>query len=150
MYHIPDELLRAAGEPNDVRLVAYRNPTTGPDRSPITLTRHVLSLVEAGEKRVYLPGQALCNPAGHVLLLSAGRCLMSERRPAAEAYRSTLLFFDDAHLQAFLSRYTSRLNLPRPPQGEPKREAFSFGSTSFLQHYYAALAAWEASGQPGR
>ena len=63
MYNIPDDLPRPAGEPDDVRLVAYRNPdAVGPDRNPITLTRHVLSLVEAGEKRVYLPGQVLRPP----------------------------------------------------------------------------------------
>jgi len=149
MYHIPDELPRVAGEPDDVRLVPYRNPNAAPDRNPVTLTRHVLSLVEAGEKRVYLPGQVLRNPAGHVLLLSAGRCLMSERRAGAEAYRSTLLFFDDAHLQAFLSRYAARLAYPRVPTRERRHEAFSFGSSKFFRHYYAGLAAWAAGGQPG-
>jgi len=149
MYHIPDELPRAVGAPDDVRLVAYRNPNPAADRSPITLTRHVLSLVEAGEKRVYLPGQVLCAGAGQVLLLSAGRCLMSERRPAQEVYRSTLLFFDDAHLQAFLRRYAEGLNLSHPTQGAPRREAFGFDSSAFFQHYYAALTAWTAAGRPG-
>lgn len=149
MYHIPDELPRVVGEPDDVRLVTYSNHTTVPDRSPITLTRHVLSLVETGEKRVYLPGQVLCNPAGHVLLLSAGRCLMSERRPAEKAYRSTLLFFDDAHLQAFLSRYAGRLAYPRASAGELRREAFSFGGNEFFRHYSTGLAAWAAGGKPG-
>ncbi|MBD2767421.1 helix-turn-helix transcriptional regulator [Hymenobacter sp. BT664] len=149
MHHIPDELTRPIGKPGDVGLVAYRNPDAAPDRSPVTLTRHVLSLVEAGEKRVYRTGQVLCIPAGDVVLLSAGRCLMSERRPAGEAYRSTLLFFDNAHLQAFLSRYAARLTYPRAPAGEPRREAFSFGSTGFFRHYYAALAGWAADGQPG-
>ena len=150
MYYIPDELPRAAGEPADVRLVAYRNPNAAAhDRNPVTLTRHVLSLVEAGEKRVHLPSEVLRGAPGHVLLLSAGRCLMSERRAGEEAYRSTLLFFDDAHLQAFLSRFAARLTYPRPAAGEPRHEAFSFGSTPFFQHYYAALSAWVADGQPG-
>ncbi|MCC3156699.1 AraC family transcriptional regulator [Hymenobacter sp. 15J16-1T3B] len=150
MYTIPDELPRAAGEPDDVRLVAYANPLAGvPDRNPVTLTRHVLSLVEAGEKRVYLPHQSLCCPAGSLLLLAAGRCLMSERRPATDAYRSTLLFFDDAHLQGFLSRYATRLPFRRAAGNGPRHPAFCFAGSAFLQHYFAALSAWAAGGKLG-
>ena len=149
MHTIPNDLRGSVGEPTNIRLVEYSGTNGAPGRNPVTLTRHALSLVQAGEKRVYLPSRVLRCSAGEVLLLPAGRCLMSERGPTEESYRSTLLFFDDAHLHAFLCRYATGSLHQQPAAGESPPEAFCFGHTPFLRHYSTALHAWVAEGQPG-
>ncbi len=88
-----------------------------------TLTQNLFSFLREGFKTVSYADKHVLIDNSQFLLLSAGNCLMTERiAPEAGAYRSTMLFFDNAMLSDFFLKYSHLL--PPVNQQQLHEEAF--------------------------
>ena len=79
-------------------------------RNKIFLPQNLVSLLEQGEKVVYYADNKTTITNNQFAILSSGNCLMTEKLPVNNTYRSTMLFFDDTALNNFFVKYTSIIN----------------------------------------
>lgn len=86
----------------------HRRTTPSP-RYRVTLQANLISLVLAGRKSLFGPGQQGFYDPGTCLLFRKGHCLSADLCPTGNGYHSLLLFFDDAYVTEFRQKYRDLL-----------------------------------------
>mgnify|MGYP004512996363 CR=1 FL=1 len=76
-------------------------------RNKIFLPQHLISFLEQGEKVVYYADNKTTITDNQFAILSSGNCLMTEKLPVENNYRSLMLFFDNTALTQFFLKYAS-------------------------------------------
>jgi AraC-like DNA-binding protein len=108
-------------------------------KNPVTLNQNVFAFLREGYKTVsYSDKHAEINNT-KFLLLSAGNCLMSEKKADGNGlYRSTMLLFDNTVLTSFFLKYPQLLSKAmRVPEHE---EPFIvFNKDAFIENFITSL-----------
>lgn len=106
---LPDVLRPKAGASTDgLFLFSYRRANPSP-RFRITFRSNLITLLVAGQKKLFSHNQAEVFDPGSCLLFRKGHCLSSDLCPDGGGFHSLLIFFDDAVLSAFKHKYRELL-----------------------------------------
>jgi AraC-like DNA-binding protein len=108
-------------------------------RNQIFLPQNLISFLEEGEKIVHYAEHKKTITKTHFAILSAGNCLMTEKLPVHNSYRSTMLFFDNAALNEFFIKYGSMVNKISSRTIKTKRPLLVFEKDDFIQSYVDSL-----------
>lgn len=79
-------------------------------RNKIFLPQNFISFLEQGEKVVHYANHKITITNSQFAILSSGNCLMTEKLPVDNEYRSTMLFFDNNALNSFFVKYAFMIN----------------------------------------
>lgn len=108
-------------------------------RNKILLPNNLVSLLEQGEKIVYYANNKTIITDNQFAILSSGNCLMTEKLPVNNTYRSTMLFFDNSALSKFFIKYASMIEkIPSKP-GIAKKPFAVFEKDEFIKAYMTSL-----------
>src|SRR6478736_5762753 len=91
-------------------------------RTQVFLPQNLISFLEQGEKVVYYANSKTTVTNDQFAILSSGNCLMTEKLPVNNSYRSTMLFFDNKALTAFFVKYAAiidRISQKTSTEGKP-------------------------------
>jgi AraC family transcriptional regulator, exoenzyme S synthesis regulatory protein ExsA len=72
-------------------------------------------------------------------ILSSGNCLMTEKRPVNDNYRSTMFFFDNAALTRFFIKYASIIDKISKEANRSKEPFIVFEKDDFFKHFLVSL-----------
>lgn len=129
---LPDDLKLSPVK--DFFLFDYRNEQDL-YKSKISLSMNTISFLQTGIKEVTAGEKTERIDHNSFLIMKAGNCLMTEKiSEAARIYRSTLFFFTDAAVLAFLEKNQLYTPLPKKEQS-----FFSFAYDTFTQHFAEGL-----------
>jgi AraC family transcriptional regulator, exoenzyme S synthesis regulatory protein ExsA len=108
-------------------------------RNKIFLQHNLITLLEQGEKVVHYANRATVVKDTQFALLSAGNCLMTEKLPVNNSYRSTMLFFDTTELTKFFVKYASVINKAATKSVKNDKPFIVFEKDAFIRNYTASL-----------
>lgn len=77
-------------------------------KAKVSLTAHMFSFLQAGEKKVNLPNTSIKIDSSQSLLIKKGNCIWSELINKEENYHCRLLFFSEKRLIEFLNKYAQK------------------------------------------
>lgn len=120
-----------ADTPADVHFQPYTNGGRA-IRTQVTLTHHLLSLVQEGEKEVIVADRRERIDASQLLLLAASMGIMSEHSLQGRPMRSMLLFLSPTFLLELCVRHGIR------PQGAPTALA-PLPQDAFIRHFARSI-----------
>lgn len=108
-------------------------------RNKIFLPQNLISLLEQGEKVVYYANSKTVITDNQFAILSSGNCLMTEKLPVNNHYRSLMLFFDNTALATFFIKYASIIDkIPSKPD-RPNQPFVVFEKDEFIRTYITSL-----------
>ncbi len=108
-------------------------------RNKIFLSQNLVSLLEQGEKVVYYANNKTTITNNQFAILSSGNCLMTEKLPVNNSYRSIMLFFDNSALSKFFVKYDSIINKTSSKHDKKKKPFVVFEKDEFIKTYIASL-----------
>lgn len=109
-------------------------------RSRIFLQQNLITLLEEGEKVVHYANSHRTISANEFAILSAGNCLMTEKRPQHTSYRSIMISFDHSVLTHFLVKHAHTLDGISRPDAHPNELPFIvFEKNEFIRNYMRSL-----------
>ncbi|MBT1707870.1 AraC family transcriptional regulator [Fulvivirgaceae bacterium PWU5] len=108
-------------------------------RSKIFLQHNLITLLEQGEKVVHYANSATIIKDTQFALLSAGNCLMTEKLPVDNHYRSTMLFFDNTELTKFFVKYTTIIDKLASTAHKYEKPFLVFEKDEFVRNYITSL-----------
>jgi AraC family transcriptional regulator, exoenzyme S synthesis regulatory protein ExsA len=108
-------------------------------RNKIFLQHNLITLLEQGEKVVHYANSATVVKDTQFALLSAGNCLMTEKLPVNNSYRSTMLFFDNTELTNFFVKYASVIDQITTKPAKSDKPFIVFEKDAFIRNYIASL-----------
>ncbi|WP_343633666.1 AraC family transcriptional regulator [Fluviicola sp.] len=108
-------------------------------KNRIDLQQNLITLVEQGEKVVHYANSRTTITDAQFILLSSGNCLMSEKFSKDRPYRSTLLFFENAALTRFFTKYASLISRISPDLSADKKPFVVFEKDEFIRNYIQSL-----------
>ncbi|WP_027388689.1 helix-turn-helix domain-containing protein [Chryseobacterium gregarium] len=108
-------------------------------RNKILLPNNMVSLLEQGEKIVYYANHKTIITDNQFAILSSGNCLMTEKIPVNNTYRSTMLFFDNSAWSKFFVKYASVIDRIPPNPGRFKKPFAVFEKDEFIKAYLTSL-----------
>ncbi|MCD9014190.1 helix-turn-helix domain-containing protein [Parachryseolinea silvisoli] len=108
-------------------------------RNKIFLQHNLITLLEQGEKVVHYANNATIIKDTQFALLSAGNCLMTEKLPVDNHYRSTMLFFDNTALTKFFVKYAAIIDKLASTADKYEKPFLVFGKDAFVRNYIASL-----------
>lgn len=103
-------------------------------KARIVLSELLVCFLHSGTKEVLTSGGKVCIYGGQLLLLAPGSVLMSERIAAQNGYSSTLFFFPQELILAFLSKVP-----PSKPERSESTGAFVHHSDNFTGNFCESL-----------
>lgn len=130
---IPDSFLKTHHVDSDVNFVPYVSETAVIKGRAI-LKRHMISLITEGEKVMYLENDTIHLRPSHLLILSAGNTLFTERLGRNARIKSTMIFFSDSVLQEVL-----RTNKATFPERTSNRPFMLIERDPYLRSYIESL-----------
>lgn len=108
-------------------------------RNKIFLPHNLVSFLEQGEKVVHYAGSKTIIAEGYFVILSSGKCLMTEKNAVNNVYRSTMLSFNDISILNFYVKYASVLNnAPRNLLTE-KKSFLVFKKDEYIKNFINSL-----------
>lgn len=107
-------------------------------RNKIFLPQNLVSFLEQGEKVVYYADNKTIITNNQFAILSSGNCLMTEKLPVNNNYRSTMLFFDNTALKKFFLKYTSVINEIKP-KDKINKPFVVFEKDDFIRNFITSL-----------
>lgn len=108
-------------------------------RNKIFLPQNLVSLLEQGEKVVYYAENKTTITDNQFAILSSGNCLMTEKLPVNNTYRSTMLFFDKTALTSFFIKYASIIDKILSKPEKTNKPFVVFDKDEFIQNYIVSL-----------
>lgn len=108
-------------------------------RNKIFLPQNLITFLEQGEKVVNYADHTTIIRDTQFALLSSGNCLMTEKRPMDNSYRSTMLFFDDAELTNFFVKYAAIIDKISSEPGKNHEPFMVFEQDRFIKNYMTSL-----------
>ena len=108
-------------------------------RNKIFLQHNLITLLEQGEKVVHYANSATVIKNTQFALLSAGNCLMTEKLPVDNHYRSTMLFFDNTELTKFFVKYAAVIDTPSSAPSRHQKPFLVFEKDDFIRSYITSL-----------
>lgn len=108
-------------------------------RNKIFLPQNLVSLLEQGEKVVYYADNKITITNNQFAILSSGNCLMTEKLPVNNNYRSIMLFFDNTALKNFFEKYASVINEISPNPNKIIKPFAVFEKDQFIRNFITSL-----------
>lgn len=108
-------------------------------RNKIFLPQNLVSFLEEGEKVVYYADHKTTITSNQFAILSSGNCLMTEKLPVNNTYRSTMLFFDDTALKNFFLKYAAVIQDIKPKENKINTPFVVFEKDAFIRNLIASL-----------
>lgn len=108
-------------------------------RNKIFLPQNLVSFLEEGEKVVYYAENKTTITSNQFAILSSGNCLMTEKLPVNNTYRSTMLFFDDTALKKFFLKYAAVIHEIKPKQNKINKPFVVFEKDPFIRNLITSL-----------
>jgi AraC-like DNA-binding protein len=130
---IPNSLVKPQPLDGDVNFVPYVSETAV-IKGRAVLKRHMISLITEGEKMMYVENNTIQLSPSHILILSAGNTLFTERMGQNSRIKSTMIFFNEAILLEALQ--TCRAN-SRPER--TSRPFMLFDRDAYLHSYIESV-----------
>jgi len=108
-------------------------------KSKIFLSQNIISFLEQGEKIVHYADSKTTITSDHFAILSSGNCLITEKLPVNNDYRSFMLFFDNAALMNFFVKYTTIISEISPKPNRIKKPFLVFEKDAIIRNYIDSL-----------
>lgn len=108
-------------------------------RNKIFLPQNLISFLEQGEKVVYYADNKTTITEDQFAILSSGNCLMTEKLPVNNSYRSTMLFFDNTTITNFFVKYASIVDQISTRPSKTKKPLLVFEKDEFIRNYITSL-----------
>lgn len=108
-------------------------------RNKIFLPQNLVSFLEQGEKVVYYSDNKISITNNQFVILSSGNCLMTEKLPVNNNYRSTMLFFSNTALKIFFVKYASIINEISPNPNKIIKPFAIFEKDQFIRNFITSL-----------
>lgn len=132
IFTMPDFLLKKDRD-RAVQVFDYWN-SSELDKGKVLLKSNVFSFLQEGQKEVVTGKEAIAIDNQQFLIIPSGNCLMTERLPLGERYRSVLFFFSDDVLMSFVEEHQIHIN---------KKKALKTFHVSnyddYIQHFVKSL-----------
>lgn len=108
-------------------------------RSKIFLPQSLITFLEQGEKVVHYADSTTIISDTQIAILSSGNCLMTEKRPIDNNYRSTMLFFDNTELTKIFIKYASIIEEISLAPNQNEKPFMVFEQDEFIKNYITSL-----------
>ena len=113
--YIPDSSLDTPCNGSYINFVPYI-ASTAVIKGRATLNTHMISLITEGEKLMYVENEIIHLTPDHILILSSGNTLFTERLGGNSRIKSTMIFFNDVALKDALQTH----HTAAPPNTAPR------------------------------
>ncbi|RRB02672.1 helix-turn-helix domain-containing protein [Larkinella rosea] len=112
------------------------------------LSMNAISLVLSGEKTMHFAEKRVDIKADKFHFLSSGNCLVSMKLNNTVAFKSILLFFDNAVLTNFYLKYHRTIEALKTGPVTPNEPYLAFKKDAFIVNYIASLQLMFQSNRP--
>jgi AraC-like DNA-binding protein len=115
----------------------YTNENTSKNR--VVLTAHAFVFLTEGDKEVVMGNSAIKLSKDEFVLITSGKCLMTEKTSDDQNYSSTLFFFDNNYLQTFFEAQKAKIQGTIKNKKLHQKEASVFKNDDFTRSYVQSL-----------
>ena len=137
-YNIPRYFIGEQKEIPPASVVPYHaNKSTIKNR--IVLTAHVFSFLTEGSKEIVMGDATTKLNQNEFVLITAGRCFMSEKTSNAGKFSTTLLFFDNNLLQTFFESHEAKIKEVIKKNHLVQKEILLFRNDDFTKSFVHSL-----------
>jgi AraC-like DNA-binding protein len=137
-YNIPRYFIGEKKEIPSASVVPYQaNKSTIKNR--IVLTAHVFSFLTEGSKEIVMGDATMKLNQNEFVLITAGRCFMSEKTSNAGKFSTTLLFFDNNLLQTFFESHETEIKEIIKKNRLVQKEVLLFQNDDFTKSFVHSL-----------
>lgn len=131
----------------DINILSY-SAFSPSFKNRISLCKNLFCFLVEGEKELMSPSKNGVVDTSHILLLTSGNCLMTERMSLTGSYQSTLLFFSDALLVDFFHKHTDLIAGLSKGEKLSAEPFYIFKKDDFLHHFLESIHIMLQSGLP--
>src|SRR4030095_14880199 len=137
-YNIPKFF---TGEKKDIPSVSIFRYLTNKStvKNRIVLTTHMFSFLTEGSKEIVMGNATIKLDNKEFVLITAGKCFMSEKISDENEYSTTLLFFDNNLLQTFFENQKSKIQETIKKNKLVAKEILLFKYDDFTRSYTQSL-----------
>lgn len=108
-------------------------------RSKVSLQQNLISFLDQGEKVVYYANEKTVITKKQFAILSSGNCLMTEKLPLGNSYRSVMMFFSDTAISNFFVKYASIVERTTSISNNLKKPFLVFEKDDFIAAYITSF-----------
>lgn len=148
VFRLPEDIVAdPPGRPEELVFHAYAAPM-GAFSGRSVLNRNAISLVISGEKTIRFAEKRVDIKADEFHFLSTGNCLVTMDVSEKTPFRSILIFFGHAALDAFYRKYARRISGPGKAPRIPDQPFLAFKKDPFIEGFIASLDVLLKNGAP--
>jgi len=137
-YNVPAYFIGDQKQLPPACIVPYRI-SKGTIKNRVVLTTHMFSFLTEGSKEIVMGNAAVKLDKEHFVLVTAGKCFMSEILSDEGNYACTLLFFDHVLLQTFFEVQKTRIQETIKKNSLLQKEMLLFKNDDYTKSYIASL-----------
>lgn len=123
---------------NTYSVIDYHSNKASP-RSKVSLQQNLISFLDQGEKIVYYANEKTVITKKQFAILSSGNCLMTEKLPLGNSYRSVMMFFSDTAISNFFVKYASIVERTTSISNNLKKPFLVLEKDDFIAAYITSL-----------
>ncbi|GAB2811237.1 helix-turn-helix transcriptional regulator [Ferruginibacter profundus] len=139
IFHLPEDIFGGGEQSsNGILFYNYAAPL-GSFKGKSILSKNAISLVLSGEKTMHFAAKTVKVNPGEFHFLSAGNCIVSMKLDESIQFKSILLFFDNAVLQKFYSKYHDLVAAFTGKQKLSSEPYLAFKKDAFVVHFIESL-----------
>ena len=134
VYNLPEFIVGDSKDPIHFHFYK-RHDADNLDKLKLNLSQNMMSIMIKGHKDVIDDEHHLSISSNELLLIPAGRILMSERTTVDRQYESLILFFSNEFLADFLKKYDIQINT----QGEDHYPVLVLEKDEYLMNFQRSM-----------
>jgi AraC family transcriptional regulator, exoenzyme S synthesis regulatory protein ExsA len=109
------------------------------DKNRVVLTTHMFSFLKEGNKEIVMGDGTIKLNKSEFVLITAGKCFMSEKISDKGSYSTTLFFFDNDLLQSFFEIQKVQVQQRIKKNKLTQKEVLLFKNDDFTRSYIQSL-----------
>lgn len=139
IYTLPQDIFPGGQLPNDRIIFHNYDAPAGSFRGKSILTKNAISLVISGEKTMHFAEKEVKVNSREFHFLSAGNCLVTMKLDRTVPFKSFIIFFDNAILSNFFSKYVRQVAAAREQAIINAEHYIAFRKDNFVVHFIGSL-----------
>jgi len=137
-YSVPQYFVGAQNKVPSACIIPYRI-STDTFKNRVVLTTHMFSFLTEGTKEIVMENTSVKFDKGEFVLVTSGKCFMSEKLSNQGKYTCNLLFFDHELLQAFFESHKTRIAETIKMNNLSQKEILVFKNDDYTVSYAESL-----------
>jgi AraC-like DNA-binding protein len=137
-YNIPKYFISEEKEIPSAYIFPYRVDKST-DKNRVVLTAHMFSFLKEGNKEIVMGDATIQLNKNEFVLITAGKCFMSEKISDKGSYSTTLFFFDNDLLQSFFEIQKVEIQQTIKKNKLTQKEVLLFKNDDFTRSYIQSL-----------